>query len=174
MKKITGNSGIIALISVVLIAAIFRIIPHPPNFTPIAAMALFGGAYFADKRLAFIVPLAAMLLSDLIIGFHTGMPVVYFSFALMVLIGMRMSKNINPKSVAIGALSASILFFLVTNFAVWMMSTTLYSKDFSGLTACYVAAIPFFHNTLLGDLLFTSVLFGGFYLAKQRFPILAK
>jgi len=174
MEKIKGNLGLIALVVVVLVAAVFRIIPHPPNFTPIAAMALFGGAYFTNKKLAFLIPMAAMLLSDLFIGFHSGMPAVYLSFALMVLIGMRISNNIKPKSVIIGSLSASVLFFVITNFGVWMTSATMYSQGLYGLTACYVAAIPFFHNTVLGDLVFTSVLFGGFYLVRQKFPILAK
>ena len=173
MEKIKGNPGLIALAVVVLIAAIFRIIPHPPNFTPIAAMALFGGAYFSDKRLAFIVPLVAMLVSDLFIGFHSGMPAIYFSFVLMVFIGIRISKSIGPKSIIIGSLSASILFFVITNFTVWMMGT-MYSKDFAGLVTCYVAAIPFFQNTLVGDLVFTSSLFGGFYFIRQRFPALAR
>ncbi len=174
MEKIKANIGLIAVVVVVLVAAVLRIIPHPPNFTPIAAMALFGGAYFTNKKLAFLVPMAAMLLSDLFIGFHSGMPSIYISFVLIVLIGMRISNNIKPKSVIIGSLSASVLFFVITNFAVWVMSATMYSKDFSGLIACYVAAIPFFHNTLMGDLVFTSVLFGGFYLVKQKFPVLAR
>ncbi|PCH94060.1 MAG: hypothetical protein COB85_06065 [Bacteroidetes bacterium] len=174
MEKIKGNPGLTALVVVVIIAAIFRLIPHPPNFTPIGAMALFGGAYFANKKLAFLIPMAAMLLSDLFIGFHSGMPAIYLSFGMIVLIGIRISNNVKPKTVIVGALGSSVLFFVVTNFAVWMMSAGMYSKDFEGLVTCYVAAIPFFQNTVMGDLVFASTLFGGYYLVKQRFPVLAK
>jgi hypothetical protein len=147
------------LLAVLLIAfaALSRFVPHPENFTPIAAMALFGGVYF-DKRYAFVVPLVAMVVSDYFIGFHNTVPYVYGSFVLAGLIGIWLK---NHKSVAwiVGAsLTSSVLFFVVTNFGVWV--TGGYPQNFGGLVECYIAAIPFFRNTVLGDLLYVGVLFG--------------
>ncbi len=157
----------------ILIAAFTRLIPHPPNFTAVGAIALFGGAYFSDKKYAFIVPIAAMLLTDLIIGFHGGMMSVYLSFVLIVGIGIVLSRNIKFKNVLAASLMSSILFFIITNFQVWLQST-LYPKNISGLIACYVAAIPFFHYTVLGDLFFVGALFGFFAFLQTKFPLLSK
>jgi hypothetical protein len=153
-----------------LAAAASRLLPHPPNLTPVAAMALFGGAHFPDKRAAFFVTLAAMFLSDLVIGLHRGIPVVYGCFALIVCIGMalRRERRRRPLPIAAAALGSSILFFLITNFAVWARGV-LYPKTFAGLAACYVAAIPFFRNTLIGDLAYSAILFGGFALLEWRY-----
>ncbi|MCI0402617.1 MAG: hypothetical protein L0212_03745 [Acidobacteria bacterium] len=158
----------LVLMGLILMAAAARLLPHPPNFTPIAAMALFGGAHFAGKRSAFLVPLAAMLLSDLVIGLHPLMPVVYASFALIVCIGfwLRMRRRTLP--IAGAGLASSLLFFLVTNFGVWTLGS-LYAKTPQGLLACYVAAIPFFANTLLSDAVYTVALFGGFRLIERGF-----
>jgi hypothetical protein len=163
----------LVLAGMILIAAFTRLIPHPPNFTAIGAMALFGGAYFSRKSLAFAVPLAAMFLSDLIIGFHQGMYAVYLSFIFIVMIGLTLKNKKKAGNVFLASVSASVLFFVITNFAQWL-SYPLYSKDIAGLIACYVAAIPFFHYTLLGDLFFVGALFGLFELAKMKFPQLAK
>jgi hypothetical protein len=159
------------LVGMILAAAAARLAPHAPNFTPIAAIALFGGAHFADKRLAFGVPLAALLLSDLVLGFYGGMAVVYGSFALIVGLGfwLRSRRTIWP--IAGAALASSLLFFLVTNFGMWAAGS-LYPRTLSGLGVCYAAAIPFFRNTLAGDLFFSAVMFGGFALAEKRFPSL--
>jgi hypothetical protein len=153
----------------ILAAAFTRLIPHPPNFTAVGAMALFGGAYFSEKKFAFIVPLIAMLLSDLIIGFHKGMLSVYLSFVLIVGIGILLSRNIKLKNVVAASLISSVLFFVLTNFQMWLQSP-LYAKNISGLVACYVAAIPFFHYTILGDLFFVGVLFGVFAAIQLKFP----
>jgi hypothetical protein len=163
----------LVLAGLILVAALTRLIPHPPNFTAIGAMALFGGAYFDRKYLAFAIPLTAMFLSDIIIGFHPGMYAVYLSFILIVVIGMTLKDRKKIGNIFLAAVSASVLFFIITNFAQWI-SYPLYSKDITGLIACYVAAIPFFHYTLLGDLFFAGVLFGAFELAKVKFPQLAK
>ncbi len=169
-----------ALSGMILLAAGSRLIPHPPNFTPIGAMALFGGACFADRRIAFIVPLAAMLLSDLAIGLLSGdlslglhrlIPVVYGSFGLIVCLGFWLRKRRTVFPVAGAALAGSVLFFVLTNFGVWALGSW-YPKTWEGLVACYVAAIPFFHNTLLGDAVYDTVLFGSFALAQYRFPVL--
>ena len=163
---------IILLTLLIVVAVLSRLLPHPPNFTAIAAVALFAGAHFKNKGLAFIVPLAAMLLSDLIIGFHNTLVPVYIAFALTVGIGLWISGKKSAQLIAIGAVSSSILFFVITNFAVWM-SSGMYPMTIEGLLLCYTAALPFFQNTLAGDLFFTSILFGSFYLAQLKFPVLA-
>ncbi len=147
--------------------ALSRLIPHPPNFAPIMAIALFGGAVFTDRRLAFLVPMAAMLVSDLILGLHAQMWLVYGCFAIVVSMGMLLGRRgVLP---LLGAtLAGSVLFFLATNLGVWAFSG-LYLHDMAGLVACYSAAIPFFHNSLLGNLFFVSVLFGGLAMLEQRF-----
>jgi hypothetical protein len=160
---------LMVLITIVLAAAASRLIPHPPNLTSIAAVALFGGAYFSDRRLAFLVPLAALFLSDLILGFYAHMEVVYLSFALIVCVGLWLQKRRSTIYIVGAALASSILFFLLTNFGVWALES-LYPKTMAGLLACYVAAIPFFQNTLQGDLFFTAALFGGFTLLERSFP----
>ena len=156
---------------IILFAAIMRLVPHYPNFTPVAALALFGGAHFGKRWLAFLIPMAALLLSDLFLGFHGFMLPVYLSFALVVLMGTLMQKNIRVFNVIGGALSASILFFLITNFAVWMGSP-FYPQNLAGLMQSYIAAIPFFHTTILGDLFYSSVFFGGYYLVERYYPAL--
>lgn len=170
-KVLTPRFIFIAVL--ILVASMMRLIPHLPNFTPVAAIALFGGAYFTKKAYAFILPFAVLLLSDMILGFHSYMFAVYISFALTVGLGILMSKKVNIATVLGGAIGSAILFFIVTNFAVWVM-TPQYTKDFAGLVNCYTMAVPFFNNGILGDLFYTTVLFGSFYLARLRFPILAK
>jgi hypothetical protein len=164
---------LMVLITIVLAAAASRLIPHPPNLTSITAVALFGGAYFSDRRLAFLVPLAALFLSDLILGFYAHMEVVYLSFALIVCVGLWLQKRRSTIYIVGAALASSILFFLLTNFGVWALES-LYPKTMAGLLACYVTAIPFFQNTLQGDLFFTAVLFGGFTILERSFPKLCE
>lgn len=159
-----------ALCAAILIAALLRLVPHPPNFTPIGAMALFGGAYFGRHALAFVAPLGSLLVSDAILGFHSGMPFVYASVGLIVLIGWAVRSRRTPIGIAAGAVASSILFFAVTNFGVWL-SSGMYPPTASGLAACYVAAIPFFQNTLAGDLIFSALLFGGFALLERHVPM---
>ena len=159
----------LVMTGLILAAAASRLLPHPPNFTPIAALALFGGAYFGAKRWALLVPLAAMLLSDLVIGFHPLLPVVYGSFALIVSIGFWLRTRRRPLPIAGAALASSLLFFLVTNFGVWALGS-LYPKTLQGLLVCYAAAIPFFQNTLFGDAVYTVALFGSFRLIERGFP----
>jgi hypothetical protein len=160
------------LIGMILAAALSRLVPHPPNFAPIGALALFGGAQFADRRAAFLVPLAAMLLSDFCLGFYAHMGWVYGSFTLSVCIGLWLRSHRGTWRIAGASLLGSTLFFLITNFGVWANSTTTYAKGLSGLVACYVAAIPFFGNTLLGDGFYALILFGGLALLENRFAIL--
>lgn len=171
MKNI--STRFIALSIIVLVAAVSRLIPHAPNFTPIAAIALFGGANFNNRWAAFLVPLSAMFISDLLIGFHTNLISVYLSFALIVIIGMFIKNQQNFGSVTTAAVASSLLFFVITNFAVWL-GNPAHPQNFSGLMDCYFIAIPFYKNSLMGDLFYSAILFGGFYFVKAKFPALAK
>ncbi len=163
------NKRLMVLAAIVLAVAFLRLIPHPPNFAPVAALALFAGAHFRDNRMAFLLPLAAMMLSDLLIGLHGQMLVVYGCFAATVGIGMLLRDRIRVVPVAAAAVGSSLLFFAVTNLAVWALDA-MYPLTLEGLVACYVAAIPFLHNTLLGTAFYTALLFGGFALAERWSP----
>ena len=156
------------LIGMILAAALSRLLPHAPNMTSIAAVALFGGAYFSDRRAAFLVPLAALFLSDLVLGFYRHMEVIYSSFTLITCIGLWLRRSRSAPRIAGAALAGSALFFLLTNLGVWAFGS-LYPATLDGLIACYVAAIPFLWNTLQGDALHTVVLFGGFRMLERRF-----
>ncbi|MDB5644053.1 MAG: hypothetical protein JWN07_3370 [Hyphomicrobiales bacterium] len=162
---------ITTLIGMIGFAAMTRLLPHPPNFTAVTAMALFAGAQIADRRLALLVPLVAMFLTDLVLGLHTGMLLVYLCVALVVGLGSLAGPRLSPR-LAGASIASSVLFFAVTNFGVWAMDG-LYPMTLAGLGACYVAAIPFFQNGLAGDLFFTAVLFGGYELLRRVAPSLA-
>ncbi len=162
---------LITLSVLILAAAVTRLLPHPSNFAPITAIALFGGTQLSRRSHAFLIPLGAMFLSDCLLGFHPQMPSVYLSFALVVLIGCWVRGHKTPLRIAEGALGGSILFFVLTNFSVWAFDA-LYPRTAAGLVACFAAALPFFHNSLLGDASYTVVLFGGLALAERWFPVL--
>jgi hypothetical protein len=165
----TNHARLLALLSAIAAAAALRLVPHPPNFTPIGAMALFSGAYLSRRGLAFVAPLAALLLSDLVLGFYAGMSFVYASVALTVLIGWWVSSRRTVLRVAAGALAGSVSFFVITNFGMWLFSG-FYPPTSAGLAACFVAAIPFFQNSVAGDLFYAALLFGGFALAERLAP----
>ncbi len=169
-KAITPKVLVVTLI--IVFAALMRLIPHYPNFTPIAAIALFGGAHLGKRWLAFAVPMAALFISDLFLGFHNTMVPVYLGFALIVLLGTRMHNKVKAPYVIGGSLAGSLLFFLITNFAVWAF-TPYYPATWQGLMTAYTMAIPFFHAGLLGDLFYNGVFFGSFYLLQQRYPALS-
>jgi hypothetical protein len=158
--------------------ALLRLVPHPYNFAPVTALALFGGAHLDRKAWAFVLPLVAMLLSDLLLelllgaGFHAQMPIVYLSFAAIVCLGFGVRGRRRALPIVSASLSASLLFFLTTNFGVWAFDG-LYPQTPAGLLACYAAALPFFGATIAGDLFYTAALFGAFALAERRFPVLA-
>jgi len=164
-----NHSRLIALISAILVAAVLRLVPHPPNFTPIGAMALFSGAYLGRRAIAFAAPLGALLLSDLVLGFYHGQATVYFSVALIAMIGMLALSRVSPLRVGTAAILSSVLFFAITNFGMWLFSG-VYPHTLAGLEACYVAAIPFFQNTIAGDLFYATLLFGGFKVAELLVP----
>jgi hypothetical protein len=167
-----NKARLLALLAAIFAAAAMRLLPHPPNFSPIAAMALFSGAYLPRRALAFLAPFGALLLSDALLGgFYGGMVFVYLSFALTVLIGWAIAGRKSPLIIGGAALASSVLFFVVTNFGVWL-SSGMYPRTGEGLIGCYVAAVPFFQNTLAGDLFFTALLFGGFALAERVVPAL--
>lgn len=134
---------------IIVVAVLIRIFPHIPNVTPLAAMALFGGAYL-DKRWAFGFPLIALFVSDMILGFHDTMFFVYVSFLLTGLIGYALRKHRQLQYILAGALTSSVLFYLITNVGVWLVGS-MYPKTFSGLLEAYYLALPFFRNSLLGD-----------------------
>lgn len=172
MKSNFMNVRFFALVATILVAAACRLIPHPANFSPISAIALFGGTYFVSrsKFAAILLPLAALFLSDLVIGFHNQMPAVYLSFILVALIGFIINRK-SAVQVAGAAVSGSVLFFLITNFSVWI-SGELYPRTGEGLVACFIAALPFFQNALVGDLFFSGVLFGGWAWLEKGVPAL--
>jgi len=153
----------------VAVAVLARLLPHPPNFTPVAAMALFSGACLPSRRLAFAIPIAAMLASDIVLGFHDLMAIVYLCFGATVLIGRFVRSRRRAGPLALAALFASTLFFTATNLGVWATGG-LYPRTAAGLAECYALALPFFGNTLLGDAIFTAALFGGFALVESALP----
>ena len=151
------------LISFVLIAALSRLLPHPPNFAPITAMSLFAGACFIRKQLAFLVPLLAMILSDFFLGFHVISIFVYMAFAFITLLGQRSGK-VSPKLVLLGSIS----FFIISNMGVWLL---YYPLTMEGLITCFTLAVPFFATSLLGDAVYSVVLSFGFSVAKKQLQI---
>ena len=165
------KTQVITVAAIILALALFRLLPHWPNVSPVAAMALFGGACFMDKRIAFIVPFAALFLSDLVLGLHNSMIFVYAGFALTVVIGMLLQGRVNITNTAFAAVASSVLFFLLTNFGAWMTSG-LYTKTAEGLMQAYVAGIPFFQNSLIGNLLYSAVIFGGYRLLQKNIAVL--
>lgn len=162
------------IITAILAAAFMRLVPHWPNFTPVAAIALFSGTYISRKAFAFVIPMVAMLLSDLFLGFHSTMIAVYAAFGITVLIGFALRNRVKFGSVALASVASSVIFFLITNFGSWLSGMMPYPMNFSGLMMAYTAGIPFFNNGLMGDLLYSTVLFGGFYLVGLKFPSLVK
>lgn len=170
---------------IILFVAISRLLPHLPNFTPLAAIALFGGAFLLNKKMAYFFTFAALLLSDILVNIilyndtnflnYIIQPyvwAVYFSFGLTVFIGTTMQNNVSIKNVAKLTVSSSLLFWIITNFACWP-NNPLYTQDFAGLLNCYVAALPYLGN-VVGDLFYATLLFGIFYVANKRIPALAK
>jgi hypothetical protein len=181
-NKINLRAGI--LIAIILLAAFSRLIPHMPNFSPLGAIGLFGAAYFSKKWQAFLIPIAATWLSDLFINnviyaqyypqftwFYNGFYWQYGSYLLITMAGIFIFRKTNSQRVIAGALTSTIIFFLISNFGCWIGST-IYSQNFGGLMTCYVAGIPFVKGTMLGDLFYSGVLFGSFTLLQYQFPVL--
>ena len=181
MNKI--SISYLAIISLILFASFSRIIPHMPNFTPIGAIALFGGAYLKNRYHAFLIPMISLWLSDLILNnfifsfyseftwFYPGFLWQYASFILIIVIGYLFLKKLNFKNIFITTIFSSLLFFIITNFGVWI-SGSMYTLDFQGLISCYIMALPFFKGTLLGFMCYSTLLFGVLEFSKYKFEIL--
>ena len=176
-KKEEKTEFIVVLIFI-LIGVSLRLIPHLPNFAPVAAIALFGGVYLR-KKIAFTIPLAVMIISDIFIGYYElGLMIsVYFSFILVTILGLWLKRHKKWYNIGGSAILSAILFFLITNFAVWKF-TPWYPKTAYGLTQCYLMALPFFKNTLFGNLFYTFCFFGAYELVKiwikERFKVSEK
>ncbi len=174
MKKIELSPKLYVVLIMIFAGAMMRLIPHWPNFTPIAAIALFGGTFLKRKDLAFLVPVAAMLLSDLVIGFHSTMLPVYLSFIAIVGFGLILQRRLTVVNTLSASLGASVLFYLVTNFASWTSGLMPYPLNAAGLIESYIAGLPFLLNGIAGDLFYTSALFGAVYFASNRQVVFIK
>ncbi len=152
----------------VALATISRLIPHPMNFAPITAIALFGGMHF-DKRFAPVLPLLSLLISDYFIGFYDGIIWVYASFIISVGAGMWLKSRKNVPLIVAATIANSVLFFVISNFGVWY-SELLYPRTFAGLVECYTLALPFFRNTLAGDLFYVAVMFSAYEIVMKYLP----
>ncbi|MGB4776253.1 MAG: DUF6580 family putative transport protein [Daejeonella sp.] len=165
----------ITLSIIIILAALTRalplFIPHIWNFTAVGALAIFSGAQFRDNRLALIMPLAAMGLSDLFLGNGFSL-VVYTGFLLMVICGILIRNNKSIANVVLASVSAAVVFYLFTNFAFFYPATT-YPRNLAGITTSYIMAFPFLNNMIIGNLVYGSALFGLFYILKNRYPVLA-
>ena len=159
-------TNFIVAVLLILFAAFSRLIPHPANFTPVAAIALFSGVYL-NKKYFLIIPVAAMLLSDIFLGFHSTMIWVYGSFAVIALIGLWLKSHKKAGYIFGTTLVSSIIFFIVTNFGVWLSG--YYGFTFNGLVECYVMAVPFFKNTVAGDLFYVAAMFGIYEFVSRYF-----
>lgn len=155
------------VVILILLAAASRLLPHPPNFAPVAAIGLFAGAML-DRRSAWTVPFIALLLSDLVLGFYRpmGMLFNYLAFAACLLIGSGLlAKHRTFARISGATLASALVFFALSNFG--MVATGYYPFTWAGVVECYTAAIPFFRNTLASDVLFVAVLFGGHALLSR-------
>ena len=159
----------VIIICFIVFAAVARVLPHPWNFTPVGAMALFSGAKFGRTSKAFLLPLSALLLGDLFVGLYRIIPIVYLSFCLSVAIGIFFRNRQSLGALSVATLLGATQFFLVTNWAMWAFGTT-YPKSLQGLLRCYKAGMPYFGNTLAGDAFYAFLLFGGFALIERMVP----
>jgi hypothetical protein len=159
------------IVTLIVLAAALRVVPHPWNLTPVGAIALFSGSMFRRARIAFVFPLAALLAGDAFIGFYKLMIVVYASFAVSVAIGRWLGDKRTVTRIGGAIFLGALQFFCITNFAMWALGG-FYPKTAQGLANCFAAGLPFFWNTLAGDALYAGVLFGGFAVAERLLPVL--
>ena len=148
-----ANKQILLGLMIVAVLSLSRLIPHPPNFTPILGMAVFSGAIISRRIIAYLVPLVAMLLSDLYLGFHASMPIIYFSIAVCVLIGTIIESRVSILNSFLSISLGVLLFFLITNFMVWYGSG-MYELSISGLMTCYLMGLQFLQNTFISSILY--------------------
>ena len=149
-----------------MLGIVARLVPHPWNATPTMAIALFAGTYL-NTRSALLLPLAIVAASDVLLGWHATVPFTWGAFLLTGLLAWWIRKSPSAGRIFTGAVAGSVLFFLVSNFGVWVVGG-LYPRTMAGVWECYVAAIPFFRSALAGDLVYTAALFGGFAMASGR------
>jgi hypothetical protein len=161
----------VVILAMIALAAALRVMPHPWNFTPVGAMALFSGAVVKDRRVAFLFPLVALFVGDIFIGFHKLMPLVYASFLVEVALGYWIRDHRTVARIGGVTLLGAMQFFLVTNFGVWALLGS-FRHTARGLIACYISGLPFLWNTLASDASYATLLFGGFALAQRYFPVL--
>ena len=184
MFESMNKKSILIVTGFIVFAALTRLLPHAYNFTPLGAIALFGAAYFVQKKWALIIPIVAFWASDLLLNnityaayfdgftwFTSGMLYTNGSIAMIVVLGYYLLKKITFGRVLGGALGASVIFFIVSNFGVWM-SGTMYPLSIEGLISCYAAAIPFFHYTIAGNVIYSAALFGSYEWIKANNPSL--
>lgn len=164
-NRFDNRLSIAVITTAIVLAALSRLIPHPWNFSPLEAMALFAGARIANRNIALLVPLLALLISDLFIGFYADIWVVYLCFIAMAYAG-RSLQNASALKIALYGFGAAWGFFIVTNFSVWALGN-MYPHTVSGLIACYLSAIPFFHNQLAGVAFYGILLFGSYALLQR-------
>ncbi len=159
--------------AIIVIAFVARLVPHVSNFSPLIAIALFSGAVFSQNKFYYLIPVSALILSDLFLGFHPLSPVIYFSLGLIAVFGMGLKKTFKMKStkaqsgLLIKTTLAAVFFFLVTNLAVFFL-TPLYPMTWAGLVDCYTMALPFFRSTLVSSLIYSFVLFNVYALATSK------
>ncbi|MGE0762263.1 MAG: DUF6580 family putative transport protein [Bdellovibrionales bacterium] len=161
--------NVLVIVGLIVLAVLSRWLPHPPNFSPVLGVALLAGGRLLSRSMAIAVPLVAMVISDLILGWHSTIPFVYLGMVAAVLLGRGFLKDSKAFSLKIGLTTtlAAVIFFLVSNFGVWMMQD-LYSHDLSGLLACNIAAVPFFQATLISGLVYTYAMFGLWEMAHSN------
>ena len=165
MSKAYLTKKNLVITAFMLLAVLFRLFPHLPNFTPVTAIALFGGLYFSNRKMAYLVPIFIMALSDVFLGFHPISLFVYTAFLLVSFIGTQTNKP-SIYTILLGSLS----FFIVTNFGVWLIG---YPKTWTGLIECYTLALPFFRNSLLGDFFYSGLMIYGYRFVEKKYLNLA-
>lgn len=171
----------------VIITILSRLTPLVYNFSPIIGLSIFGAAYIESRKLSYAVPLVLIYFTDFIINntvfrqffpnqdglvwFSSYMIWGFLSYILIVTIGHWLLRKVNIKTLTISVLSSSVVFFLISNFGVWISSNgTTYSKDLTGLILCYEMAIPFFRSSLMGDMMSTAIIFGGYFILQRYAP----
>ncbi|HIE77831.1 MAG TPA: hypothetical protein EYP92_03270 [Candidatus Thioglobus sp.] len=172
----SSYSYVAILVALIALGVVARVLPHPPNFSPMAAIALFAGFVFIKRYMAFLVVIVTMLLTDyFVLGSLSPeyfasetMLVVYLALLFPIIFKGFLRAKLSGPRVAMTAITCSVVFFVSTNFAVWMFSP-MYEKTWAGIVLCYTMAIPFFHYTVMGDLLWSGLIFGTYYLVKNYY-----
>jgi hypothetical protein len=166
METLSKRKLTYVALALVAFGVIMRLVPHAANFAPVGAIALFGGAVL-PKKVAWWLPVAVMAVSDLFIGFYSGILFTWAAYLMVALFGMTLRRTRNLYRIVLGSLGGATIFFLVSNFGTWAQGG-LYPHTWAGFVQCYTMAIPFFRNTLAGDLFYNALLFGAFAFATSK------